>query len=70
MFFKDQPFYHNPCFQLQNAHSALVALTKEKDRVIELKVLQTFIRRLFVFEQVFLVPLSNSPAGLSGARNC
>lgn len=35
----ESPQYHNPYFQLQNAHSALVALTKEKDRVIELKVL-------------------------------
>ena len=41
-------------FQLQNAHSALVALTKEKDRVIELKVHVCYC--VAVLEVLLLVP--------------
>jgi hypothetical protein len=49
------PPFHSFCFlfQLQNAHSALVALTKEKDRVIELKVL--VCRCVAVLEVLLLV---------------
>jgi len=56
--------------QLQNAHSALLALTKEKDRVIELKVLMFLSLSTFpLFVLEILIPSSELTYYCSGARN-